>query len=155
MRGYCAEPLQYKRQPKIDPPFSIKSDQAAAIHEQGVSLDELHLIIGELSAAIRSVFEHQNHLEGIYKMAAAQDLRLANTPAQQRLESLPSPLPVAEPERFNGSAETCEFFLLKWSLFLADRPQATDMQKVAFIISRLRGQAGTWAISHWNTHAVS
>uniref|UniRef100_A0A9J7XS29 CCHC-type domain-containing protein n=1 Tax=Cyprinus carpio carpio TaxID=630221 RepID=A0A9J7XS29_CYPCA len=64
--------------------------------------------------------------------------------------SVPSS-PMAKPAPFSGSAEECSGFLLQCSLVLEMQPHLypTELSKVAFIISQLKGKALQWADSIW------
>uniref|UniRef100_A0A8C2GHW3 Gypsy retrotransposon integrase-like protein 1 n=1 Tax=Cyprinus carpio TaxID=7962 RepID=A0A8C2GHW3_CYPCA len=64
--------------------------------------------------------------------------------------SVPSS-PMAKPAPFSGSVEECSGFLLQCSLVLEMQPHLypTELSKVAFIISQLKGKALQWADSIW------
>ena len=64
---------------------------------------------------------------------------------------------IASPEKYDGSPDQCEGFLLQCPLAFAHQSSAypSDAAKMAFIISHLTGSALKWATAVWKQQGAS
>ena len=62
------------------------------------------------------------------------------------------PVQLATPEKFDGSPDGCDGFLVQCSLYFAHQPAAfsDDGARIAFVITLLRGRALQWASAIWS-----
>ena len=61
---------------------------------------------------------------------------------------VPTPIPLAAPERYSGDPNTVKVFLTQISLHFLCKPAAfaTNQSRVAFLLSYLSGDAASWAV---------
>ena len=61
---------------------------------------------------------------------------------------VPTPIPLAAPERYSGDPNKVQVFLTQIMLHFSCKPTAfqTNQSRVAFLISYLSGDAASWAV---------
>lgn len=73
---------------------------------------------------------------------------------------MPSPRPdmvrLAQPEKFDGSADKCKGFLRQCSIYFSHQPDAFNQEsaKCAFMMSLLTGKALEWATAVWDNEQI-
>ncbi|KAL7884792.1 hypothetical protein AOLI_G00075620 [Acnodon oligacanthus] len=65
------------------------------------------------------------------------------------------PVSIALPERYDGSPDLCQGFLMQCSMFIEHHPEQflKEIDKVHFVISLLTGKANTWASALWTQNS--
>ncbi|XP_072522647.1 anti-Muellerian hormone type-2 receptor-like [Salminus brasiliensis] len=115
-------------------------------------------VFGQQHHSLQSVSEAVGRPQLVAQLAG--DIQGLTNLVQTSLEpaSLPSqvtsPYPMDILDTYSGDPELCEGFLFQCSVYLCSQGTSTDQAKVAFLVSRLAGEALDWAIATWEELSV-
>lgn len=110
-------------------------------------------LLGQHEQLIRALVESNQSMALHISNLAAQISNLttaAITPATSNPPPVTTPcrdFPITDPEPFHGEVEKCRGFIFQCSKVFRQRPQSfsSDVTKINYVLSLLRGKALTWA----------
>lgn len=124
-------------------PSDTGSDPAAVQH----ALSHQGGLLGQHEQMIRALVDcHQSMAQHISNLAA-QVTTLTSSVAFPAPSTPCRDFPIADPEPFHGEVERCRGFIFQCSKVFRQRPLsfASDVTRINYVLSLLRGKALTWA----------